>query len=98
MDWAPISSMTGAFRQTAARIRISSLTRPNRGVAKTLVAVPVFAAEGQIQWGTAAILALGFALGGAAGSKIAVAGGERVIRPVLALAVLALAGRMLGLY
>ncbi len=36
--------------------------------------------------------------GGALGSRIAVRGGERVIRPVLAAAVLALAGRMLGLY
>ena len=40
----------------------------------------------------------GFAAGGALGARIAVRGGERVIRPVLALAVVALAGRMFGLY
>lgn len=64
----------------------------------TLVAVPVFAWQGQVAWLPAGVLAVGFTLGAAVGVRIAVRGGERVIRPVLALAVLALAGRMLGLY
>ena len=63
----------------------------------TLVAVPVFVAEGQVAWLPAGVLALGFAAGGELGARLAVRGGERLIRPVLALAVLALAGRMLGL-
>jgi uncharacterized membrane protein YfcA len=66
--------------------------------ALTLVAVPVFALEGQVRWAEAGVLALGFAGGGALGARIAVRGGERVIRPALALAVVALAGRMLGFY
>ncbi|MEE8580980.1 MAG: sulfite exporter TauE/SafE family protein [Myxococcota bacterium] len=66
--------------------------------ALTLVALPVFAIEGQIAWLPAGILAVGFAAGGELGARLAVRGGERVIRPVLALAVVALAGRMLGLY
>jgi uncharacterized membrane protein YfcA len=66
--------------------------------ALTLVAVPVFIAEGQVAWLPAGVLALGFAAGGEIGARLAVRGGERLIRPVLALAVLALAGRMLGLY
>jgi uncharacterized membrane protein YfcA len=64
----------------------------------TLVAVPVFVAEGQVAWLPAGVLALGFAAGGEVGARLAVRGGERLIRPVLVLAVLALAGRMLGLY
>jgi uncharacterized membrane protein YfcA len=64
----------------------------------TLVAIPIFLLEGQIAWGPAAVLALGYSAGGAAGARLAVRGGERLIRPVLALAVVALAGRMLGLY
>jgi uncharacterized membrane protein YfcA len=64
----------------------------------TAVAVPVFLAAGQIVWLPALVLAAGFALGAAAGARLAVRGGERVIRPVLVGAVLALAGRMLGLY
>jgi uncharacterized membrane protein YfcA len=49
-------------------------------------------------WIPALLLAAGYGLGGALGARIAVRGGERVIRPVLAVAVIALAGRMLGLY
>jgi hypothetical protein len=64
----------------------------------TLVAVGVFAAEGRIAWATAAVLAPGFALGGELGARIAIAGGERVIRWAVACAVVALAGRLLGLY
>lgn len=64
----------------------------------TAVAVPVFIARGQVDWIPALLLAIGFVGGGAAGAKLAVVGGEKVIRPVLVVAVLALAGRMLGLY
>ncbi|MDJ0867440.1 MAG: sulfite exporter TauE/SafE family protein [Myxococcota bacterium] len=64
----------------------------------TAIAVPVFVLAGQVAWAPAGVLAAGFALGGATGARIAVRGGERVIRPMLLLAVLALAGRMIGLY
>jgi uncharacterized membrane protein YfcA len=64
----------------------------------TAVALPVFLVAGQVAWGPALLLGAGFAGGGELGARIAVRGGERVIRPVLVLAVLALAGRMLGLY
>lgn len=64
----------------------------------TLVAVPVFILQGQVVWGPALALTAGFAVGGATGARLAVRGGERLIRPVLAVAVIALAGRMLSLY
>lgn len=63
----------------------------------TLVALPVFAIQGQIDWLPAALLAVGFGFGGALGARFATRGGERLIRPVLAVAVAALAMRMLGL-
>ena len=66
--------------------------------ALTAVAVPVFVARGQVAWLPAGALAAGFAIGAAAGARLAVRGGERVIRPVLAVSVVALAGRMFGLY
>jgi uncharacterized membrane protein YfcA len=66
--------------------------------ALTAVAVPVFILENQVAWLPAAVLAAGFALGAAGGARLAVRGGERVIRPVLAASVIALSGRMLGLY
>ncbi len=62
----------------------------------TVAAVPVFAAQGLIAWGPALLLALGFTAGGRLGARVAARGGERVVRPVLAAAVLLLAARMLG--
>jgi uncharacterized membrane protein YfcA len=62
------------------------------------IAVPIFALQHQIHWTYAVILASGFLLGAEIGARTAVRGGERVIRPVLVVAVVALAGRMLGLY
>ncbi len=64
----------------------------------TIVAVVVFVFEGKVDWVPAAALAPGFALGGELGARLAVGGGERLIRWALAVAVVVLAGRMLGLY
>lgn len=64
----------------------------------TATAVPVFILAGQVAWGPAAIVALGYSAGALLGARLAVRGGERLIRPVLGLAVIALAGKMLGLY
>jgi len=66
--------------------------------ALTAVAIPVFILEDQVAWLPAVCLVVGFALGGRLGVLVAVRGGERVIRPVMAVAVVAMAGRMLGLY
>lgn len=66
--------------------------------ALTVVAVPVFILNDQVHWGFAVIVAAGFAVGGWLGARWAVRGGERLIRPVLAVAVGGLAGRMIGLY
>ncbi|HCB34224.1 MAG TPA: hypothetical protein DEP66_07160 [Acidimicrobiaceae bacterium] len=66
--------------------------------ALTAVAVPVFVLNDQVHWGYAAVVAAGFAVGGWIGARVAVRGGERLIRPVMTVAVVALAGRMVGLY
>ncbi|MFN0143255.1 MAG: sulfite exporter TauE/SafE family protein, partial [Mycobacterium sp.] len=66
--------------------------------ALTAVAVPVFVAQGQVDWPAAAALSVGFIAGSTLGVRLAVRGGERVIRPVFVLAVLLLAGRMLEFY
>lgn len=66
--------------------------------ALTLVAVPVFIAHDQVDWRFASALVVGFAAGGEIGARAAIQGGERLIKPVLTASVLALAGRMLGLY
>jgi uncharacterized membrane protein YfcA len=64
----------------------------------TSVAVVVFVAQGQVVWAPALLLALATAAGAVVGARLAVRGGERVIRPVLVVSVLLLATRMLGLY
>jgi len=64
----------------------------------TATALPVFIAQGQVLLVPALLLATGYATGGAIGARVAVRGGERIIRPVLVAAVLALAGKMLGAY
>ena len=61
-------------------------------------ALPVFIVNGDVDWAPALVLAVGFAVGGYLGARLSVAGGERVIRPVLVVAVIVFAGRLLGLY
>lgn len=64
----------------------------------TALALPVFVVGGRVDWGPALVLASGFAVGGALGARLTVTGGPRLIRPVMVVAVLAFAGRLLGLY
>ncbi len=67
-------------------------------LAITVIAVPVFLYNDQIRWIPALVLSVGMGVGGYVGANIAVDGGERVIRPVLVVVVVALATRMLGLW
>jgi uncharacterized membrane protein YfcA len=64
----------------------------------TAASVPIFIWQGQVAWVPALYLTLGFGLGGAVGTRLAVRGGERVIRPVFLVAVGALAARLLGVF
>jgi len=66
--------------------------------ALTAVAVPVFVVEQQVAWLPAAIISIGFTVGAAFGARVAAIGGETVIRYALAVAVIALAGHLFGLY
>jgi uncharacterized membrane protein YfcA len=66
--------------------------------ALAVVAVPVFVFEKQVAWLPAAFISIGFTVGAALGARIAVIGGETAIRRALALAVVALAGHLFGLY
>ena len=64
----------------------------------TGVAVVIFVLEGQVAWIPALLLSAGTSIGAACGARLAVRGGDRVIRPVLVVCVVALAGKMLGFY
>lgn len=61
----------------------------------TLPAFVVFIAEGQIEWTAGVLLAAGNAFGGWIGSRVAVERGERVIRLVFGVTVLATAVKLL---
>ena len=66
--------------------------------ARTALAAVIFVLSDQVVWLPAAVLSAGTAVGADVGARLTVRGGERLIRPVLVVAVLALAGRMLRLY
>jgi uncharacterized membrane protein YfcA len=63
----------------------------------TLAALATFALSGKVNWGIGLILAVGNGIGGWIGSQLAVLGGERWVRVVLAVAVVAMAAKLLGL-
>lgn len=67
-------------------------------LAITVIAIPVFVYYDQVRWLPALVLSVGMGVGGYVGANIAVDGGERLIRPVLVVVVLALASRMLGFW
>lgn len=64
----------------------------------TVFALPVFIVNGDVYWLPATVLAAGLAAGSVVGARITVAGGERVVRPVLVVSVIAMSGHLLGLY
>ncbi len=78
------------FRANAIKIVIAT--------ALAIVTVPVFIFEQQVAWLPAVFVSIGFTLGATAGARLAVIGGESAIRRALAVAVLLLAGHLLGLY
>jgi hypothetical protein len=78
-------------------VRANSIKAVVNGV-QTLAVIPVFIWHRQVAWLPALVLAAGFVAGGEVGARLAVRRGERLIRPVLAVTVVILAGKMLGLY
>ncbi len=66
--------------------------------AVTLVALPVFIWNGQVDWIPALVLAAGFTAGGWSGAHVAVRGGERFIRIAMVAAALVLAASLLGVF
>lgn len=61
----------------------------------TIPAIGVFAWQGNVVWQAGLALAVGNGVGGWLGSRLTLRGGEAVIRPVLVLAILGLAARLI---
>ena len=64
----------------------------------TCFALPVFILNNQVHWAPAFVLAAGVSSGAYTGAHITVAGGEKVVRPVLVVAVVVLAGHLIRIY
>ncbi len=64
----------------------------------TAMALPIFVFADQIAWVPAMVLGAGFALGGELGARMAIRGGDRLLKPALGIVIFVLAGHMLGLY
>lgn len=90
--------LVGALGHAGYDLVRANSVKVSVNVALTGLALPVFVWAGQVAWLPAGVLAIGFIAGGWLGARLAVAGGERVIRPAMIAAIVLLAGRMLGLY
>ena len=100
----------GAFQAGVGLVLLAALTRSGFDLvlansikvivntAVTLVALPVFILNGDIEWLPAIVLSIGFVAGGSLGAQLTVKGGEAFIRRAMIVASLALAGRLIGLY
>ncbi len=64
----------------------------------TAVALPIFIAQGKVDWVPALILAVGLTVGGWIGAHAAVKGGESFIRAAMVVAALLLAAKLLGVW
>jgi uncharacterized protein len=100
----------GAFQAGVGLVMLAALTRAGFDLVTansvkvlvnlvvTCIALPVFIVQGNVVWGPALVLAVGFLAGGWFGAKLAVSGGERVVRVFMVGAALFLAGRLIGLW
>jgi uncharacterized membrane protein YfcA len=108
--FAGIGLYGGAFQAGVGLVLLAALTRAGYDLVtannvKVLVnlvvvcfALPVFIIQGNVVWAPALVLALGFLVGGWFGAKLAVKGGERLVRIFMVVASLVLASRLLGFW
>ena len=100
----------GAFQAGVGLVLLTALTRAGYDLVTannikvfinlvvTAIALPVFIINGDVVWGPALILAVGFLAGGWFGAKLAVKGGEQLVRIFMIAAALYLAGRLIGVW
>lgn len=67
-------------------------------LAVTVAAIPVFLLAGEIAWLPGLTLAAGFAGGGVIGARLTITKGELLVRPIMIVAVIASAAKLLGLW
>jgi uncharacterized membrane protein YfcA len=100
----------GAFQAGVGLVMLAALTRADFDLVTansvkvlvnlvvTMFALPVFILQSNVVWAPALVLALGFMGGGWFGAKLAVKGGEKLVRIFMIGAALYLAGRLIGIW
>lgn len=100
----------GAFQAGVGLVMLAALTRAGFDLVTansvkvlvnlivTVIALPVFVLQGNVVWAPALVLAAGFLAGGWCGAKLAVRGGEQIVRVFMIGAALFLAGRLIGFW
>ena len=100
----------GAFQAGVGLVLLAALTRAGFDLVTansvkvlinlvvTVFALPVFILQGNVVWLPALVLAAGFMAGGWFGAKLAVKGGEKLVRVFMIGAALYLAGRLIGIW
>jgi len=100
----------GAFQAGVGLVLLAALTRAGYDLVTAnnvkvfinlivvSIALPIFIVQGNVVWGPALVLAFGFMVGGWFGAKLAVRGGERLVRIFMVGASLFLAGKLLGIW
>ncbi len=100
----------GAFQAGVGLVMLAALTRAGfdlvtansvkvlTNLIVTVIALPVFILQGNVVWAPALVLAAGFMAGGWFGAKLAVKGGEKLVRVFMIGAALYLAGRLIGIW
>lgn len=100
----------GAFQAGVGLVMLAALTRAGFDLVTansvkvlvnlivTAIALPVFIVQGNVVWAPALVLAAGFLAGGWFGAKLAVSGGEPVVRVFMIGAALFLAGRLIRIW
>jgi uncharacterized membrane protein YfcA len=100
----------GAFQAGVGLVLLAALTRAGYDLVTAnnikvfvnlivvSIALPIFILNGDVVWGPALVLAFGFMVGGWFGAKLAVRGGERLVRIFMVGASIFLAGKLLGLW
>lgn len=90
--------LLGALTHTGFDLVKANVVKVLVTLVVTAAALPVFIIQGKVRWAPALLLAAGLSVGGWLGARLAVRGGDRIIRLVMVLAGVGLAGRLLGLY
>jgi uncharacterized membrane protein YfcA len=99
----------GAFQAGVGLVLLAALTRAGFDLVEansvkvlinlvvTMFALPVFILQGNVVWLPALVLAAGFLAGGWFGAKLAVSGGEKLVRVFMVGAAIYLAARLIGI-